>query len=42
MFTSNSFFKGVSITLEKTFKPLMVVTKKISSVFGQKKRKLNE
>lgn len=42
VFSPTSFFKGVAGTIEKTFKPLMVVTQKISSVFGQKKRKLNE
>ena len=41
-FNASSFFKGVTGTIEKTFKPLMLVTQKISSVFGQKKRKLNE
>ncbi len=36
------FLKGVTNTLEKTFQPLMVVTQQITSVFGRKRRKLNE
>jgi hypothetical protein len=39
---SNSILKGVTSTIQETFRPLMVISEKISSVFGRKKRKYNE
>jgi len=41
IFSDNPFIQGVSKTIEKTFKPLMVVTEKFSKVFGKKKVKTN-
>ena len=42
IFADNPFIQGVTKTIEKTFKPLMVVTEKFSKVFGKKKIKTNE
>jgi hypothetical protein len=41
-FSANNLIKDITNKIEKTFRPLMVVTEKISSVFGKKKRKYNE
>lgn len=39
---SNSLLKGVTSSIQETFRPLMVISEKISSCFGRKKRKFNE
>ena len=39
---SNTLFKEVTSTIQQTFKPLMVISEKINSVLGRKKRKFNE
>lgn len=39
---NNPFIQGVTKTIvEKTFKPVMIVSEKISKVFGKKKIKTN-
>jgi len=42
LFSANNFFKEVSNSLQKTFRPLMVVSSKIETILGRKKRKVNE
>ena len=37
-----SLFKGVTKKIEESFQPLMVVTEKISNLFGRKKVKIDE
>lgn len=38
----NIFYQSFSDTMERTFKPIMVVREKIGSMFGKKKVKKNE